>query len=70
MEIKSPVAKLERVPLREIWGDEARNFTPWLATDEALSLLSKVIGGSWNSSIPKLPWGLTVPIFLPRRRTG
>jgi hypothetical protein len=44
MEIKSPVAKLERVPLREIWGDEARNFTPWLATDEALSLLSKVIG--------------------------
>jgi hypothetical protein len=44
MEIKSPVAKLQRVTLREIWGDEARNFTPWLATDEALSLLGEVIG--------------------------
>lgn len=44
MEIKSPVAKLQRVPLREIWGDEARNFTPWLATDEALGLLGELIG--------------------------
>jgi hypothetical protein len=44
VEIKSPVAKLQRVPLREIWGDEARNFTPWLATDDALSLLGEVIG--------------------------
>ena len=25
-------------------GDEARNFTPWLATDEALGMLSEVIG--------------------------
>lgn len=38
------IAKLKQVPLREIWGDEARNFTPWLATDEALKLLSDVIG--------------------------
>lgn len=40
------IAKLKRVPLRDIWGDEARNFTPWLATDEALSLLGEVIGRS------------------------
>ena len=38
------IAKLKRVSLREIWGDEARNFTPWLATDEALGMLSEVIG--------------------------
>ena len=38
------VAKLTRVPLRDIWGDEARNFTPWLASEEALGLLSEVIG--------------------------
>jgi hypothetical protein len=44
MELKSQVAKLTRVQLREIWGDEARNFTPWLATDEALNLLGEVIG--------------------------
>ena len=44
METKPYIAKLQRVPLREIWGDEARNFTPWLATDEALGLLGETIG--------------------------
>jgi hypothetical protein len=44
VETKPAVAKLERVLLREIWGDEARNFTPWLASEEALGLLSEVIG--------------------------
>jgi len=24
------IGKLERVPLREVWDDEAQNFTPWL----------------------------------------
>ena len=38
------IAKLKRVSLREIWGDVARNVTAWLATDEALELLSEVIG--------------------------
>src|SRR5579863_2405704 len=38
------VGRLERVSLREIWGDEAKNFTPWLASPEALGLLKNVIG--------------------------
>jgi hypothetical protein len=37
-------SKLKRVSLKEIWGDKARNFTPRLATDEALGLLSEVFG--------------------------
>jgi hypothetical protein len=44
MESNSPVAKLVRVNLREIWGDEAKEFTPWLASDEGLELLGGEIG--------------------------
>lgn len=36
------VQRLERVPLREIWPDEARDFTSWLA--ENLDLLGEVLG--------------------------
>src|SRR5271157_3650817 len=38
------VGRLERVNLREIWEDEARDFTPWLASPTALTLLRDVIG--------------------------
>jgi hypothetical protein len=44
MGTKPALAKLERVPLRDIWGDEAKDFTPWLASDEGLSLVGEVIG--------------------------
>lgn len=30
--------------LREYWHDEARDFTPWLAEEENLALLSETIG--------------------------
>lgn len=35
---------LERVDLREVWTDEAREFTPWLAKQENLNQLSRVLG--------------------------
>ena len=42
---KPAIAKMERVvDVREIWKDEAKDFTPWLASDEGLDLLSGVIG--------------------------
>ena len=37
-----PLSRFESVNLREIWPDEARNFTPWLA--ENLDLLSEELG--------------------------
>lgn len=42
--MKKPLGRLQRVPLREYWQDEARDFTPWLAQEENLQLLSETIG--------------------------
>jgi len=38
------LGKIEAVNLRDIWKDEAREFTPWLASKEGLSLLSDALG--------------------------
>jgi len=35
------VGKLERIPLREIWKDEARDFTPWL--EENIEVLNEAL---------------------------
>jgi len=38
------LGKLVKIDLKEIWKDEAKDFTPWLATEENLSLLGEEIG--------------------------
>lgn len=38
------LGKLERVQLRDIWESEASDFTPWLAKEENLAILSEAIG--------------------------
>ena len=38
------LGRLERVTIRDVWKDEARHFTPWLAEPENLELLGKTIG--------------------------
>ena len=38
------LSRLERVDLREVWTDETRDFTPWLAQQENLSILSETLG--------------------------
>ena len=38
------LARLEEVDLREVWPDEAQNFTPWLAEEENLILLGGTLG--------------------------
>jgi hypothetical protein len=42
--MKKLLGKLQKVPLRDYWQDEARDFTPWLAQEENLQLLSETIG--------------------------
>lgn len=42
--MKTPLGKLERIPLRQAWSHEALEFTPWLAQDENLQLLAEALG--------------------------
>ena len=36
--------RLQRVELRQGWLSEAQHFTPWLALDDNLALLSETLG--------------------------
>ena len=38
---------IEKVRLRDIWEDEARDFTPWLAKQENIDMLSETLGMSY-----------------------
>lgn len=38
------LGEMERVELRDIWGDEARDFTPWLAEEKNLAILGRTLG--------------------------
>lgn len=39
-----PLGRLELVPLRQAWPDEAVNFTPWLAEEANLAHLGETLG--------------------------
>ena len=38
------LGELKRVPLREVWKNEARDFSKWLASKDGISLLSEAVG--------------------------
>jgi hypothetical protein len=40
------LSKLEGVPLREAWSNEANEFTPWLAEPDNLNMLAEALGVS------------------------
>lgn len=42
--MRRALGKLIPADLREYWGDEARDFTPWLAEEENMRLLGDAIG--------------------------
>ena len=61
---------LERVPVREVWPNEALNFTPWL--EENLSLLSEAIGMELElvQMEATLPGGTRVDILAKQVESG
>ena len=38
------LGKIESVNPRDVWKDEARDFTPWLASEDGLALLGDALG--------------------------
>jgi len=42
--MKKNLSKLKEVPLREVWGHEAADFSQWLSQQENLSILGEEIG--------------------------
>jgi hypothetical protein len=42
--LEKPLGRLDRVDLREVWVNEAGDFTPWLAREENIQLLGEAIG--------------------------
>jgi hypothetical protein len=42
--MKTPLGKLDRIPLRKAWAHEAGEFTPWLAQPDNLNLLAEALG--------------------------
>jgi hypothetical protein len=42
--MKNILNRLEKIPLRHVWTNESGEFTPWLAQEENLKLLSDTIG--------------------------
>ncbi|MCP4627341.1 MAG: hypothetical protein GY850_28080 [bacterium] len=38
------LGEIHKLNVREIWANEASNFTPWLAREENIQILSKAIG--------------------------
>lgn len=44
MSTKSTLDRLKRVELRDVWESEPSDFTPWLAEEANLQLLSDTIG--------------------------
>lgn len=38
------LSKISKVDLRDCWSDEAKDFTPWLASEENIALLADTLG--------------------------
>ncbi len=41
---KTPLGRLEKLPLRDAWQREDTEFTPWLAREENIEILGEAIG--------------------------
>jgi hypothetical protein len=64
--MKIQFGNIKKVNLREIWNNEAMDFTPWLASH--IGTLGELL--VWNSSLrlAKLPWRFSVTTHGMKRK--
>ena len=55
------LGELENVDMRDVWPDESKDFTPWIASN--LSLLNKTLGLSLELRLWKKALGDSGPIL-------
>lgn len=55
--LKNNLERLTAVPLRTVWKDEARDFTPWLSLKENLDQLGEAIGIRFDTQTTEHPVG-------------
>ena len=51
------LGRLSPIALRDIWEDEAIDFTPWLAEAENLALLGETLGMELELEAQEIPVG-------------
>ena len=64
--MSNKLGKLEKVDLREFWRDEAKDFTPWLANNENIELLSETLGIEVEVEGTEIPVGIFKVDILAR----
>jgi len=52
------LGRLEKIDLRKFWKDEARDFTPWLASEENIELLSETLDIDLEVEGTEVPVGI------------
>lgn len=63
------LGKLEQITdLRSVWKHEAKDFTPWLAKEENLEILSEAVGIDIVVEEQESNVGDSVLIYLRQRR--
>src|SRR6266568_3986454 len=67
---RKELGHLERVNIREVWANEATEFTPWLGSDTSLQALGEAIGMTLHLQAQEQPIGIFRADILAKDETS
>lgn len=67
---KNRFGVIEKVEIRDEWKHEANDFTPWLATDESIRILSEAIGIDIEVQGTEVPIGSFIADIVGKTEDG